>query len=91
MKINRKELLEVLSLIKPGLSNNEMVEQSTHFIFEAGEVYTYNDQIKKFETWAGSRTLRRSAWNEFKIIDNDKDCRLFFSFSTYRNPSSASY
>lgn len=45
MKINRQELLDTLSLIKPGLANNDIVEQSTHFIFEAGEIYTYNDQI----------------------------------------------
>ena len=45
MKINKKELQEALSIVKPGLSNKEMIEQSTSFAFIKGKVITYNDEI----------------------------------------------
>ncbi len=43
--MKREELLHALSIIKPGLSNKEIVEQTTHFAFKDGEAFTYNDQI----------------------------------------------
>lgn len=45
MKKNRKELLEALTAIKGGLASKEMIEQSTSFVFQEGNVYTYNDEI----------------------------------------------
>ncbi len=45
MKINRQELLNVLEIVKPGLANKEMIEQSTSFAFIDGKVVTYNDEI----------------------------------------------
>ena len=45
MKIQRQVILDVLSAVKPGLANKEVIEQSNHFIFRDGEVYTYNDEI----------------------------------------------
>ena len=45
MKIEREELLKVLSAIRPGLAKKDIVEQATHFIFTGQEVLTYNDQI----------------------------------------------
>lgn len=45
MKVNRKELLDALNIVKPGLSNKEIIEQTTSFAFVDGRVYTYNDEI----------------------------------------------
>ena len=45
MKIKREELLKALSLVKPGLAKKEIVEQSTHFVFDGENISTYNDYI----------------------------------------------
>ena len=45
MKINRQELLAVLSKVKPGLGGNDLIEQATHFAFMGNKVVTYNDEI----------------------------------------------
>lgn len=45
MKINKTELQTALELIKPGLANKEMIEQSTSFVFTKGKIVTYNDLI----------------------------------------------
>lgn len=43
--INRKDLIDALTKVKPGLSQKELIEQSSHFIFEENRIWTYNDQI----------------------------------------------
>ena len=43
--MNRKELLEALSVVRPGLASKEIVEQSCSFVFDGGRVCTYNDEI----------------------------------------------
>ena len=43
--IKREDLLNVLEKVRPGLSSREILEQSTHFIFEEDRIWTYNDQI----------------------------------------------
>lgn len=45
MKTNRKELLEALEIVKPGLASKEQIEQTTSFAFMKGRVVTYNDEI----------------------------------------------
>jgi len=45
MKIKRKELLDILLAVRPGLADKSIVEQATHFIFTGREVLTYNDRI----------------------------------------------
>ena len=45
MEILVKTIKEALNKVKPGLSNKEMIEQSTSFVFQRGHVYTYNDEI----------------------------------------------
>lgn len=43
--MKRTELLEALEIVKPGLSNNELLEQTTSFAFLEGRVVTYNDEL----------------------------------------------
>jgi len=45
MAVNRKELLTILGKVAPGLSNTEILEQSSSFIFMDGLVITFNDEI----------------------------------------------
>lgn len=51
--IKRQDFLDALSKVKPGLAKKEIVEQSTHFIFDKDRIWTYNDQIhicQKFDS-----------------------------------------
>jgi len=45
MRIKRKEFLEQLESVRPGLSAREVVEQSSCFIFQDKKVFTFNDEI----------------------------------------------
>ena len=45
MQTNRQQLIDILTAVKPGLANKEILEQSTSFIFAAGKVLTYNDEV----------------------------------------------
>lgn len=45
MRVNRSEFLKVLDSVSPGLSNKEIIEQSSCFVFEKGRVYTFNDEV----------------------------------------------
>lgn len=44
-QINKITLEKALETVKPGLSNKEIIEQSTYFIFSNQRVFTYNDEI----------------------------------------------
>lgn len=44
-KINKDQLLSQLELVQPGLSNREIIEQSSCYIFRDGLLCTYNDEI----------------------------------------------
>jgi len=45
MRIDREKLLKVLEMMLPGLSPHEMIEQSSCFVFNKGNVHTFNDEI----------------------------------------------
>jgi hypothetical protein len=45
MKINKKELLNILTAIKPGLAATNFVDYSNNFIFTGKEIMTYNNTI----------------------------------------------
>ena len=45
MKIKRQELINVLSLVNPGLAQKAIIEQSECFIFQGGRVFTFNDEV----------------------------------------------
>jgi len=45
MIVNKSKLQEALEIVKPGLANKEIIEQSTSFAFTKGCVVTYNDEI----------------------------------------------
>lgn len=45
MKINRIDLLKIFEEVLPAISNKEIIEQSTSFIFKKNKLITYNDDI----------------------------------------------
>jgi hypothetical protein len=45
VKIDRAELLTVLESIQPGLTLRDVVEQSSCFAFQDGQVMTFNDEV----------------------------------------------
>ncbi len=53
MKINTVKLRNALSIVKPGLSSKEVLEQTTSFAFSAGRVITYNDEISLSHPFEG--------------------------------------
>lgn len=44
-KVNRTEFLQVLSLVEPGLSTRNFIEQSSCYVFVDGWVVTFNDEV----------------------------------------------
>ena len=54
--MKRKDLLEALEDVKPGLATTEVLEQSSQFAFMGDKIVTYNDEIcvsRKLEELAG--------------------------------------
>jgi len=45
MRQDREELLRKLEAVSPGLAIKEIIEQSSCFVFNAGRVITFNDEI----------------------------------------------
>jgi len=45
MEVKRKDLLDILNKVKPGLATKEIVEEMTHFLFTGKDVITYNDRL----------------------------------------------
>ena len=45
MRVNREALLHRLESVHPGLDKKETVQQSDCFVFQKGEVMTFNDEI----------------------------------------------
>ncbi len=45
MRTNRERLLQKLEAVSPGLTQKEVIEQSTCFVFQDGKVATFNDEI----------------------------------------------
>ena len=45
MKLDRKELLEALNNVMPGVAKQEVLEQSDSFVFKDNKIFTYNGDI----------------------------------------------
>jgi DNA polymerase III sliding clamp (beta) subunit (PCNA family) len=45
MKIDKSKLIEILDVVRPGLSKKDIIEQTDSFAFMDGCVVTYNDEI----------------------------------------------
>jgi len=65
VKIKREQLLKELNSVVPGLSEREIIEQSSCFVFKDGNVYTFNDEIA---CWAKSSLDITGAVSAKKLI-----------------------
>lgn len=45
MLVNREKLLQSLESVAPGLAVRELIEQSGCFVFRAGKIVTFNDEV----------------------------------------------
>jgi len=45
MKISREKLLDQLISVRPGLSQQEVIEQSSCIVFQDGKIITFNDEV----------------------------------------------
>ncbi len=53
MKIDKLDLQKALAVVKPGLANQDVLEQTTSFAFIGGRVITYNDELSISHPVAG--------------------------------------
>lgn len=72
MKINRKELRDILAALKPGLSKREFVAQSCHFIFLKNEIVTFNDKICLMAPFESEKEFSVKGEEFFRLIDGMK-------------------
>ena len=93
MKVKRKELLDTLTKVQPGLASKEMIEQSKSFIFKDNKIITYNDEISiscKFKCdFEGAikseefyKLLGKSKVKEMEITVEEGELRLKTKSST---------
>ncbi len=78
MKINRIELIEILKKIRPGLSNKEITEQATHFIFNKESILTYNDQISISHPFKSDLSCTVPAKEFYEILSKIEDDEIDF-------------
>lgn len=89
--MNREDLLRVLESVRPGLSSGkDIVEQSSCFVFEKGDVITYQDEIacrtgsgfpKDFSGAISSEPLlnilRKLPEEDVEITEEDGELRVY--------------
>lgn len=82
MKIDRHNLQSALEIVKPGLANREMIEQTTSFAFLGDRVVTYNDHISishPIENLDIKGAVRSNELYEFLKRSTNKDLHVKLS------------
>lgn len=77
--INRKDLIDALTKVKPGLSQKELIEQSSHFIFDENRIWTYNDQIAISQEFESHLIGAVKADEFYKLLNKLEDENLEIS------------
>ena len=68
MKVNRKDLLNALTAVKPGLAQKDIIEQMTHFIFTGNNIVAYNDRTCVYCPFETDFECSVSSADFYKII-----------------------
>lgn len=68
MKIDRKELLQILEKVKPGVAKTNHIEGMSYFYFSGDNIVTYNDKISIQHPIKTEFSLFINAGNMYKII-----------------------
>ena len=88
MKIKKTDLQTALEIVKPGLANKEIIEQSNSFAFLGDRVVTYNDELSLSHPIEGLdltgavraqelyEFLRRSKADEIQLKISDRELLL---------------
>ncbi len=76
MKIDRGELIDALNKIKPGLAKNDIVEQSTSFVFDKKTVRTFNDSVNVQHAFKSGITGAIKADEFFRLVNKFKDEKI---------------
>lgn len=72
--VNRKNLIEALSNVLPGLANNTSLEvQASYFIFENDKIWTYNDQISICQQFKSNLIGAIKAKELYKLLNKIPD------------------
>ena len=77
--INRQDFIDALTKVKPGLANKEIVEQSTHFLFDDDKIWTYNDQITIMQKFDSGLIGAVKADSFFKLLNKLPDEQISVS------------
>jgi hypothetical protein len=75
-KINRQNLIDALTKVKPGIAQKEIIEQSSHFIFEEDRIWTYNDQIAISQEFKSGLIGAVKADEFYKLLNKINDDKL---------------
>lgn len=74
--INRKELINALTKVIPGLAVKEIIEQSSYFIFEKDRIWTFNDQITISQSFKSNLAGAVKADEFYKLLNKLNDDEL---------------
>lgn len=80
MEIEKQELIKILTMIKPGLSNKAIIEETTHFIFTGKQIVTYNDRICILYPFKTDFSCSIPADQFFKILNGVKVDKIKIDF-----------
>ena len=78
-KINVKSLIDALAKVKPGLASKELIEQSTHFIFDNDKIWTYNDKITIMQSFDSGLVGAVEANSFYKLLGKIPDEEISMS------------
>ncbi len=73
MKIKRKELLNALELIKPGLAKKQIIESEKDFIFTGVDIFTYNSQMSIFHPFETDFKCSVPSFEFYNVLKNIKE------------------
>lgn len=80
MKFQRKELVDILSAVRPALSKKDIVEQATHFIFTKDRLTTYNDYICISHPLKSGLECSVDADKLFRVLSNIQEGEVDLSY-----------
>jgi len=73
LKIKTNKLLKILRLLRPGLAQKAIIEQTKHFIFTGTNIITYNDEVCISYPFESDFVYSVPADQFLKILSNIKD------------------
>lgn len=81
MIIQKKDLLKVMQLLKPGIAKKDIIETFVHYIFTGEDVVTFNDEICLSHPFKTEFTCSARADELFKTVNGIKEDSLEISIT----------